>query len=81
MFVPHARHRTVLPRAELGTASTFRQVSLGHMIRTVSSGIWRASVWGTYRTDGRATEVRDIRPSLLGPCAPIIRDPNDLLSC
>lgn len=39
MLVPHARQRTVLPRAELGTASTFLHVSFGHIIRTVSSGI------------------------------------------
>lgn len=36
MAVPHSLQRTVLPRAVAGTESTFLQVSLGHMILTVS---------------------------------------------
>jgi hypothetical protein len=35
MFVLHARQRIVFPRAACGTASTFLQVRLGHMIRIV----------------------------------------------
>lgn len=34
MLVPQARQRTVFPRAVAGTASTFRHVRFGHMIRT-----------------------------------------------
>lgn len=33
MLVEHPRHRTVFPRADCGTASTFRQLRFGHMIR------------------------------------------------
>ena len=36
MLVPQDLQRTVLPRADAGTASTFRQVRLGHMMRTAS---------------------------------------------
>lgn len=34
MFVLQERQRTVLPRADWGTAKTFLQVRFGHMIRT-----------------------------------------------
>ena len=37
MVVEHPLQRTVLPRALVGTPSTFRQSRLGHMIRIVSS--------------------------------------------
>src|SRR6185503_1987058 len=46
MFVPQLLHRTVLPRQEWGTASTLRQVRLGHMMRMLagkSFGIGPAS--------------------------------------
>lgn len=36
MWVPQLRHLTVLPRATVGTASTLRQLMLGHMIRMVA---------------------------------------------
>ncbi len=39
MFVPQLRQRTTFPRADEGTASTLRHVSLGHMIRTLSFDI------------------------------------------
>jgi hypothetical protein len=34
MFVAHALQRTVLPRSDSGTASTFRHTKFGHMMRT-----------------------------------------------
>lgn len=39
IFVPHDLQRTVFPRQAVGTAKTLRQVSLGHMMRTVDSAI------------------------------------------
>lgn len=39
MLVVQLRQRTVLPRAEAGTARTFRQVRFGHMMRIVSEAM------------------------------------------
>jgi hypothetical protein len=40
MFVPQFLQRTVFPRAAEGTASTLRHVRFGHMMRTVSLGVF-----------------------------------------
>lgn len=39
MLVVHPRHRTVLPRADDGTARILRHVRFGHMTLSVSSAI------------------------------------------
>ena len=38
MDVPHARQRTILPRAAGGTPSTVRQLRFGHIIRMTPRG-------------------------------------------
>jgi hypothetical protein len=52
MLVPQVRQRTVLPRQDCGTARTFRQARLGHMIRTFGS-----AMLGALRL-GEASDVR-----------------------
>lgn len=37
MLVPHPLQRTVLPRADVGTARTFLQVRFGHITRRLDS--------------------------------------------
>lgn len=39
MFVPQDLQRTTLPREPTGTASTFLQVSRGHIMRMIPSDI------------------------------------------
>ena len=39
MFVWHPLHRTVFPRADVGTARIFLHVKFGHIIRIVSGWV------------------------------------------
>lgn len=45
MLVVQLRQRTVFPRAEVGTARTFRQVRFGHMMRIVSTAMVSRFCW------------------------------------
>ncbi len=63
MCVEHTRHRTVLPLAMVGTASTFRHRRLGHMI-LMDAGLLSAIVGYLGRHIGASRRPVDARSRL-----------------
>ncbi|MBX3385914.1 MAG: hypothetical protein KF768_05035 [Phycisphaeraceae bacterium] len=50
MIAPQLRQRTFFPRELVGTAKIFRHVRLGHMMRTLSTGIGSLLAVVVYRS-------------------------------
>lgn len=56
--VPQLRHRTVFPRATVGTAKTFRQLMLGHIMR-MDDGFSLISSFLSFSSDERYSNSTD----------------------